>query len=146
MWPCRAQEYKPHTPGPQHRFGNHTKHLLIPSTLPECLNTSADTKARAQVKVYVCQSTFTSDGSRISPRGGREPSKGGAWTRNFAKFSQKLHEIERIWTQRGGRASLTPPLRSATVHDHAGYEARGNETWGLEKVVNQAENHILTQY
>ena len=56
----------------------------------------------------------TSDGSRISPRGGREPSKGGAWTRNFAKFSQKLHEIERIWTQRGGRASLTPPLRSAT--------------------------------
>ena len=59
MWPCRAQEYKPHTPGPQHRFGNHTKHLLIPSTLPECLNTSADTKARAQVKVYVCQSTFT---------------------------------------------------------------------------------------
>ena len=36
------------------------------------------------------------------PKGGREPSKGGAWTRNFAKFSQKLHEIERIWTQRGG--------------------------------------------
>ena len=60
--------------------------------------------------------TGISDGSRISPRGGREPSKGGAWTRNFAKFSQKLHEIERIWTQRGGRASLTPPLRSATGH------------------------------
>ena len=36
------------------------------------------------------------------PKGGRELSKGGAWTRNFAKFSQKLHEIERIWTQRGG--------------------------------------------
>ena len=27
-----------------------------------------------------------------------------------AKFSRKLHEIERIWTPRGGRASLTPPL------------------------------------
>ena len=38
---------------------------------------------------------------------------GGAWTlqggREHAKFSRKLHEIERIWTPRGGRASLTPP-------------------------------------
>ena len=34
------------------------------------------------------------------PEGGRE----------HAKFSRKLHEIERIWTPRGGRASLTPPL------------------------------------
>ena len=42
--------------------------------------------------------------------GGREPSKGGAWTHNFAEFSQKLHKIERIWMPRGGRASLTPPL------------------------------------
>ena len=42
---------------------------------------------------------------------------GGAWTHNFAEFSQKLHEIERIWMPRGGgRASLTPPLRSATAH------------------------------
>ena len=41
-----------------------------------------------------------SGGSRIFPRGGRE----------HAKFSRKLHEIERIWTPRGGRASLTPPL------------------------------------
>ena len=39
--------------------------------------------------------------------GGREPSRGG---REHAKFSRKLHEIERIWTPRGGRASLTPPL------------------------------------
>ena len=40
-------------------------------------------------------------------------SRGGAWTlqggREHAKFSRKLHEIERIWTPRGGRASLTPP-------------------------------------
>ena len=41
------------------------------------------------------------------PEGGREPSRGG---REHAKFSRKLHEIERIWTPRGGRASLTPPL------------------------------------
>ena len=44
--------------------------------------------------------------------------EGGAWTlqggREHAKFSRKLHEIERIWTPRGGRASLTPPpTRSA---------------------------------
>ena len=51
-----------------------------------------------------------SGGSRIFPRGGREPSRGG---REHAKFSRKLHEIERIWTPRGGRASLTPPPRSA---------------------------------
>ena len=36
----------------------------------------------------------------MNPPGGRE----------HAKFSRKLHEIERIWTPRGGRASLTPPL------------------------------------
>ena len=50
-------------------------------------------------------------------RGGAWTLQGGAWTlqggREHAKFSRKLHEIERIWTPRGGRASLTPPPRSA---------------------------------
>ena len=48
-----------------------------------------------------------SGGSRISPRRGRQlPSGGrGAPTYVFAKFSQKLHEIERIWT-RGGEARV----------------------------------------
>ena len=45
--------------------------------------------------------------------------EGGAWTlqggHEHAKFSRKLHEIERIWTPRGGRASLTPPPRSANA-------------------------------
>ena len=50
-----------------------------------------------------------SGGSRISPRRGRQLPR-GAPTYDFATFSQKLHEIERIWTSRGGRASLTPPL------------------------------------
>ena len=36
------------------------------------------------------------------------PTPQGAPTYEFAKFSQKLHEIERIWT-RGGRVSLAPP-------------------------------------
>ena len=37
------------------------------------------------------------------PRGGGANSPGGAPTYDFAKFSQKLHEIERIWTPRGAR-------------------------------------------
>ena len=32
---------------------------------------------------------------------------------DFAKFSQKLHETERIWTPRG--ASLGPPLDVGTL-------------------------------
>ena len=53
--------------------------------------------------------TFTaSGGSRISPRWGRQLSR-EALTYDLAKFSQKLHEIERIWTSRGD-ASLVPPL------------------------------------
>ena len=43
------------------------------------------------------------------------PEGGGG--REHAKFSRKLHEIERIWTPRGGRASLTPPPRSANVQN-----------------------------
>ena len=39
------------------------------------------------------------------PRGGRANPPGGAPTYDFAKFSQKLHEIERIWTPGGGGAS-----------------------------------------
>ena len=50
------------------------------------------------------------------PRGGAPTPRGGP-TYDFAKFSQKLHEIERIWTPRGeGRMSLAHPLRSATVY------------------------------
>ena len=45
------------------------------------------------------------------PRGGGANSPGGVPTYDFAKFSQKLHEIEKIWTPgRGGRVSLAPPL------------------------------------
>ena len=36
------------------------------------------------------------------PRGGGANSPGGAPTYDFAKFSQKVHEIERIWTPGGG--------------------------------------------
>ena len=49
------------------------------------------------------------------PRGRQLPGGGGAPTYNFAKFSQKLHEIERIWVPRGGGRPLRPP-KSATAH------------------------------
>ena len=38
--------------------------------------------------------------------GAPTPRGGGAPTYEFAKFSQKMHEIERIWT--GGRPSRPP--------------------------------------
>ena len=51
------------------------------------------------------------------PRGGGANSPGGgAPTYNFAKISQKLHEMERIWTPGGGggRASKILLCRSTT--------------------------------
>ena len=45
------------------------------------------------------------------PRGGgANPKGGGAPTYYLANFSGKLHENEEILGQRGGRASLAPPL------------------------------------
>ena len=47
------------------------------------------------------------------PRGEGANSPGGAPTYNFAKFSQKLHEIERIWRGGGTRLKfyyVDPPL------------------------------------
>ena len=46
----------------------------------------------------------------------RVPTPRGAPTYNFAKFSPKLHEIERIWTP-GGVHIPHAPLRSATVQN-----------------------------
>ena len=48
------------------------------------------------------------------PRGGGANSPGGAPTYDFAKFPQKPHEIERIWTPRGDARPkfyyVDPPL------------------------------------
>ena len=52
------------------------------------------------------------------PRGGGANSPGGAPTYDFAKFSQKLHEIERIWTPGGGHPKfyyVDPPLPKAAL-------------------------------
>ena len=59
--------------------------------------------------------------------------EGGAWTlqggHEHAKFSRKLHEIERIWTPRGGRASLTPPPRSANAAFSIYFENTQGGSW-----------------
>ena len=58
---------------------------------------------------------LSSGGSRISPGGAPTPQE-GAQIYNFAKFSQKLHEIERIWMAGGGVCpSHHPSPKSATV-------------------------------
>ena len=56
---------------------------------------------------------LTSGGSRIFPRGGREPSRGGVNTPNFPENCMKSKEFGRPG---GGRASLTPPPRSANAN------------------------------
>ena len=54
------------------------------------------------------------------PRGGGANSPGGAPTYDFAKISQKLHEIERIWAPGGGGGArpkfyyVDPPLNSTS--------------------------------
>ena len=59
--------------------------------------------------------TFVRGGSRIPRRRGRQPSGGrglwgwGAPTYDFAKFSKKLHEIEKIVGHRGA-SPLDPRL------------------------------------
>ena len=57
----------------------------------------------------------TRGGSRILRRRGCQPSREGAPTYYFAKFSEKMHEIKKILDRRGGRAPGAPPLRSATA-------------------------------
>ena len=51
-----------------------------------------------------------SGGSRISQRGVRQLQRWGHQPIIFAKFPQKLHEIEEIWTERGGARPWRPPL------------------------------------
>ena len=67
--------------------------------------TSQLDKARLELIVSVADPGF--------PRGGDANSQGGVSTYDFARFSQKLHEIERIWTPEGGTPHappLDPPL------------------------------------
>ena len=58
-------------------------------------------------KLVVPNLNYCSGGSRISLGGGGAPTpQWGALTYDFVKFSQKLHEIERIWAPRGGAPTL----------------------------------------
>ena len=69
------------------------------------------------------------------PRGGGANSLGGANIR-FAKFSEKLHEIERIWTP-GGRVPHAPP--SVRHWKVMVYQQKGTfkQVWVREPRLNQ---------
>ena len=61
--------------------------------------------------IWRVKNVHCSGGSRIFPGGGANSQK----CYYFSIFCRKLHENERIWTPRGGRASLAPPLGSANA-------------------------------
>ena len=63
-------------------------------------------QSQAWLIIAVADPGFPRGGGANSPGGGEAP------TYDFAKFSQKLHEIERIWAPKG-RARPSRPLRSA---------------------------------
>ena len=67
-----------------------------------------------------CRKVFSSGGSRISPRRGHQL-PGGTPTYDFAIFSRKLHEIERIWPRGGGGGARPshPPLDLPLFSDHS---------------------------
>ena len=66
------------------------------------------------IKVWVWNADSVADPG--FPRGGgANPPGRRVSTYDFAKCSQKLHEIERIWTGGGGGTRFSRPLRSATV-------------------------------
>ena len=79
------------------------------------------------------------------PRGGGANSPGGAPTYDFAKFSQKLHEIERIWTPGGGGGTrpkfyyVDPPLRFKHVRSFPNYSQyfRLNWAWNIDAFRNR---------
>ena len=56
------------------------------------------------------------------PQGGGANSPGGVPTYDFAKFSQKLHEIERIWTPRGARVPHAPSLDLPLMPDYCPFQ------------------------
>ena len=55
--------------------------------------------------------------------------EGGAWTlqggREHAKFSRKLHEIERIWTPRGACVPHAPPRSANVLYCNIWYLTKG---------------------
>ena len=71
-----------------------------------CVETSVGLESEIRLTAY----DKISGGSRISPQMGA-PTPGGGPKYDFAKISQKPHEIERIWTEGASKILL---LRSAT--------------------------------
>ena len=79
------------------------------------------------------------------PRGGGANSPGGAPTYDFAKFSQKLHEIERIWTGEGDTRPkfyyVDPPLYDAKLYSSLKSSTR-EHIWSCKKMCLEENNSI----
>ena len=69
-----------------------------------------------------------SGGSRISPRCGRQLSRGERQHTILPNFPKKLHEIEQNWTPGEGHASKILLCRSVTAL--CGFFANCGKTWG----------------
>ena len=76
------------------------------------------------------------------PRGGGANSPGGTPTYDFAKCSQKLHEIERIWSRGGGPRPLDPPLNMIRKIK---YRKLVLQLEGLIRNVHQIKQRIKTK-
>ena len=70
------------------------------------------------------------------PRGGEANSRGGRQHTDFVKISQKLHEIERIWTPRGERASKILLCRSATGNENNNHTETNFPEWTCSRKLN----------
>ena len=79
---------------PPRRFISHANQVM--DELFDRLKVDSNSVYHDNFAIYI----GSSGGSRISPRRGHQLPGGGAPTYDFAIFSQKLHEIERIWAPR----------------------------------------------
>ena len=83
------------------------------------------------------------------PRRGRQL-PGGAPTYDFAKFSQNLHEFERIWTGGGARPKfyyVDPPLGSVAMARRISVHSFIDKNWKLQNILEVSyEIHFETKH
>ena len=91
-------------------FFNGLKNGLKNATCKRTLNCKFPVLGRTIVRVFYNQVSIPVADPGFPRRGGANPRGGGRQHTILTNFSQKLHENEENLTQRGGRASLRPPL------------------------------------
>ena len=73
---------------------------------PKCLGIFQSVSTTVLLRQLLCTNVTLQWRIQDFPEEGAPTPRGGAPTYDFAKFSQKLHEIERIWAPRGGGARV----------------------------------------